>query len=588
MQEQEQNVDSIQDEQEIQQVQIDYSTYSKEELLEQLKGIQRNGNLLDEEDDIIQITKAYQTQFDEEKQEALDIFISENGSGQDFEYRLKGVDKMYFEILPAIQKRLKQLKSEEKETRIKNTEKKKWVLDELRQLVQNNEIKSDNFKVVKELQDTWRNAEPVSPKDKSELWSNYRALLNIFYTNHSILNDFRDLDRKKNLEEKTKLTEKAELLLNEVIIKNALSKYRDLADEFWSIGPVPDIDKDAIYSRFRSIRTKLEEKFKVVQEEYKQKMIDNLATRETLVQKIEPFIDFMSDRINDWKSKTDEIKKTQEEWRKASPVDKEAGKNASKSFWDQNKLFFNNKAAFFDTLEKEREENLVKKQGMIEKVKALKNSDEELSVKIDRVKKMQADWKKVGPAPRKVNDEIFQEFRSICNSFFDELTEVRKESEKEYDANFEKKIALCNKIDENYTDLDTVEKLIKEYSEVGFVPKDKIKETQDLFSAAIKKVFNEVTDKESDQYFRLKLYADIAKIGTHDKLDRELRKKQSGIKNKISHLQKDLDTLKLNMERFTTFGGNSLFQKEGETKVAEVEKEIADLRKRLKIIKELQ
>ena len=58
----------------------------------------------------------------------------------------------------------------------------------------------------------------------------------------------------------------------------------------------------------------------------------------------------------------------------------------------------------------------MKKQALIDEVNELKaNESVSLNDKINKVKNVQARWKDLGQAPRKVNDSIFKEFRTLCN-----------------------------------------------------------------------------------------------------------------------------------------------------------------------------
>ena len=91
--------------------------------------------------------------------------------------------------------------------------KKKKIINSLRDLVNGQEDKS-TFKNVKKLQTEWKNIGQLdNPKDKS-LWTTYNALLDRFYDNRSIYFELKELDRKKNLELKMKLCDKAEKLIN--------------------------------------------------------------------------------------------------------------------------------------------------------------------------------------------------------------------------------------------------------------------------------------------------------------------------------------------------------------------------------------
>ena len=109
------------------------------------------------------------------------------------------------------------------ETRIdiySGIKKKKTIINSLRDLVNGQEDKS-TFKNVKKLQIEWKNIGQLdNPQDKS-LWTTYNALLDRFYDNRSIYFELKELDRKKNLELKIKLCDKAEKLLNN---KNIMKK----------------------------------------------------------------------------------------------------------------------------------------------------------------------------------------------------------------------------------------------------------------------------------------------------------------------------------------------------------------------------
>ena len=95
---------------------------------------------------------------------------------------------------------------------VKKIKKKKEIVRKLRDLVNGVEDK-DTFNKVKELQDLWKKIGQVENSKDRSLWTTYNALLDRFYDNRGIYYELKELDRKKNLELKSAICDKAEFQL---------------------------------------------------------------------------------------------------------------------------------------------------------------------------------------------------------------------------------------------------------------------------------------------------------------------------------------------------------------------------------------
>ena len=134
--------------------------------------------------------------------------------------------------------------------------KKKTIIKSLRDLVNGQEDQS-TFKNVKKLQTEWKNIGQLdNPKDKS-LWTTYNALLDRFYDNRSIYFELKELDRKKNLELKIKLCDKAEKLLNNKNIMKSVSVLNNIHNDFKHIGPAPIDKQEALWNRLKNASNEL-------------------------------------------------------------------------------------------------------------------------------------------------------------------------------------------------------------------------------------------------------------------------------------------------------------------------------------------
>ena len=147
---------------------------------------------------------------------------------------------------------------------------------------------------------------------------------------------------------------------------------------------------------------------------------------------MEGFQDFNTDRINDWRDKTDEIQKIKEEWDAIGLVPKENADQINKRFWGIYKAFFHNKNQFFKALDEQKMQNLKLKTELCEQAEAIKDSNDWDSTK-EQLIQLQKKWKTIGRVPDKYSDKIWERFRAACNEFFDrkQADSQQKEVEQE-------------------------------------------------------------------------------------------------------------------------------------------------------------
>ena len=96
------------------------------------------------------------------------------------------------------------------------------------------------YKNFKELQENWRNAGPVPRNSYNDVWRTYHHHMEIFYDFLHLNRELRDLDFKHNLEEKLKLVERAEALVDEPDLGKAFRElqtlHKNLERRYWPCG----------------------------------------------------------------------------------------------------------------------------------------------------------------------------------------------------------------------------------------------------------------------------------------------------------------------------------------------------------------
>jgi hypothetical protein len=153
--------------------------------------------------------------------------------------------------------------------------------------------------------------------------------------------------------------------------------------------------------------------------------------------------------------------------------------------------------AFFSKQAEELAENLQKKEALCEKAEALADSTEWVKT-ADELRRLQAEWKQVGPVPRAQSRKIWDRFRQPCDRFFTHWQEHRGQRHKEWAANLEKKQALCERAEAmmDSTDWETTAGELKglqaEWRNIGAVKRSR--------SEAIWRRFRKACDHFFDRY----------------------------------------------------------------------------------------
>jgi hypothetical protein len=565
----------------------DYSEFSKEQLVEAIKEVSKIDNFKKADRVINEIKPIFDEIYEAERKEALDKFLAEGGEEADFAMKHDELNDRFEANYQLYRDRRKKHFRELENQKDENLKTKLEILDKLRELVDGEETIT-SLNVIKEIQKEWKSVGPVPGNQSKTLWANYNALLDRYYDQRSILFELKELDRKKNLEAKVELCVKAEELAHSEDVPYAIKHLNDLHEEYKHIGPVPKEEQEPLWQRFKAASDAIYEKRKEFVKNLKEIQTENLTKKEEIIEKLNPYLEFNSDRIKEWNAKTKEILAIQKEWEATGQVPKENAKEINKSFWGTFKQFFANKHEFFKRLDSMREDNLKKKQEFVEKAKELSESTE-WNKTADQLKGLQRQWKEVGPVPEKFRESIYKEFKAACDKFFENKRAGSKDAQKEFEENLKAKqdiIAQINQLDAG--DLDQLEAYEQAYGKIGFVPKEAIQKVKEDFSTAVQNFIDKSEDVLSDeQKEKVKLMAQITKIMSGPNSDRKLNQKENSIRKKIGDLQNDIVTWKNNMEFFASSKNADKVKKEFEIKIEEAEKEISLLKKQLRIVRSI-
>jgi hypothetical protein len=242
-----------------------------------------------------------------------------------------------------------------------------------------------------------------------------------------------------------------------------------------------------------------------------------------------------AERLNDEQdvvSAFHQLQKLHKDWRDIGPVARKDRELIWQRFKEISAIINKKYQAHIETLKEKENENYEKKIAICEELEAidfsaLKNT-RDWDTKMREVLNLQAVWREIGYAPRKVNAKIFRRYRAACDLFFKNKNEYYQSIRGELEENLKKKIALCERAEEMKDSTDwkeTTPKMIaiqREWKEIGMVPRRN--------SASVWKRFISACD----HYFEQK------KI--HSKSIRETEVENLKLKREVTEKIKNIDS----------------------------------------------
>ncbi|WP_210464912.1 DUF349 domain-containing protein [Rufibacter roseolus] len=566
----------------------DYTHLSIDEVRTKILSLAQEGNARKSGRALNTLYRIYEPQFQEERQAALNRFIAEGGSPDDFEYNAPRAHKDVEQAMQRFREARFREQRQEEEQKIQNLQKKRDLLERLRLFIESSETQTSG-NAIKELQNEWKAIGQVPTAEAQQLWNSYHALLDMYYNNRSIFFELKELDRKRNLDAKNQLCERAEGLANEENINKALQELRHLHDEWKHIGPVPNEMRDQVWNRFIQASEQVHERKKQFFESRKTEELANLEKKRALLAQIEQFQHFTSDRINDWRDKTDQIQQLKEAWDAAGLVPKENAEEVNKAFWSSYKAFFHHKNTFFKALDEEKMQNYRQKVALCEEAESLQNSEEWDSTK-EKLIQLQKKWKTIGRVPDKYSDKIWNRFRTACNAFFDRLHQEVQNKETHLNQLSAQKQNYCEQLAGKVADptfigsLDEFNQIHQEWQSFSTEGKRNPK-VEDRFQQLLAKYLDKVPEMSPQQKEQTLFQLQLNHMKASPDGDQKLYQKEQHLRRDITSLENDISTLKTNIEFFARSKNAEKLRQEYQSKIDDAQNRIQHLKRQLKALR---
>ncbi len=564
----------------------DYASFSPEDLISSAEKLVKEQPIQKIKDHIEGIRKYLLKHLNEERSQKLNEFIEQGGVEMDFEF-IQPLREKFRPIFQEYRAKRKKYYDDLSAQLDSNLLTKTNLIEKLKEIVTKEESIGDTFKEFNAIQEEWRNTGPVPRNKSNDLWRTYHFHVENFYEFININKELRDLDYKKNKEAKQQLIEQAQEILNLDNLKDAFSKLQKLHKEWRRTGPVEPESREPLWEEFSAITKKFHEKREEHYQKLREKSKELLVDKRNLVEKIKA-IPRNFTKHHEWQNAIKEIGEIQDQFKKIGRLNIPENDEVWEELKTALREFNHAKNEFYKDLTKDHQENLSKKRALLEKAEALKDSEDWRNT-ANELKRIQADWKKIGHVPKSESDKIWKSFRKACNHFFDRMTENNKKADKALEENQVKKEEILTEIEGFSIDpkqkkeaLSSIKSFINRWKEAGPVPRNQRNKVDGKFNKIIDGLFKSIDmDREESQRIRFENKMDnLADQGGVEKLNSE----RDFLKRKLQEAQSELRQLETNMSFFSSSDPNSSVVKEAQKSIDSQLRAVDGLKKQLSML----
>ena len=553
---------------------------TKKEVLARLKEIVANKEFSNKEE-IDHLKTSFYKLHIAEREARLKEYLNAGGDPDKYQI-VPDEDETVFKAEMAVirENRTKLFQQQEAEKQA-NLEKKLEIINKIKAMATSPEQANKSYPEFKELQQQWKEIKAVPANKASELWRSYQLYVEQSYDLLKLNIEAREYDFKKNLELKTKLCESAEKLADEPDVISAFHQLQELHQQYREIGPVAKDLRESIWARFKAASTVINKRHQQHFEDLRAKEEDNLARKTELCEKAEAIAKEENKGASDWEKHTKEIIALQAEWKTIGFAPQKMNVKIFERFRGTCDDFFGRKAAFFKDLKDSFAANIEKKKALIEKARAMCDSTDWKSTG-DKFIALQKEWKTIGGVPKKIGDQLWNDFLEACNKFFAARNAANAGVHNEERANLEKKRSIIEKL-RNFTAegvdnvQEKVQQLIEEYNSVGHVPYKEKDNVYNDYHAALDKLYKELnisTSRRKLDNFKTNL-KNVAKRG-EDALDNE----RGRLMRRYDQLRQEIQTYENNLGFLTASS------KKGNSLVDELKRKVQKLKDDMELVKQ--
>jgi hypothetical protein len=252
-------------------------------------------------------------------------------------------------------------------------------------------------------------------QDREDLMVRLQAVRTALAPRIQELREAEEWKRWANVQVQEELCAKMEALIAvaDADPEKASNEMRTLQERWKPVAAAPRSQAETLWTRFKTAQEQVYEKCKDFFAQQAAERGENLKKKDALCLRAESMAD-----STDWVKTAEAMKQLQAECKTIGPVTRGNEKQVWERFRAACDKFFTRRQEDLKQRKQDWSENLKRKEALVTEAKSLSESTE-WEQSASRIKKLQADWKTIGPVKKSKSDAIWNEFRGACDLFFE-------------------------------------------------------------------------------------------------------------------------------------------------------------------------
>ncbi len=553
---------------------------NKQEVLDRVREIAQ-GQDAPQKDEVDYLKTVFYKLHTAERETRFKEYVANGGNPDTYQILPDETEEAFKAEMGIIKEKRQKLFLEQEQEKQENLQKKLDIIEKIKAMVTSPEEANKAYKDFKALQEEWKEIKNVPAEKANELWRNYQLYVEQFYDLLKLNSEAREYDFKKNLEKKTRLCEAAEKLAEEPDVISAFHQLQKLHQEYRETGPVAKDLREDIWTRFKAASTVINKKHQQYFDQRKAKEEENLARKTALCEKIEAIVAEENKGSGDWDKHTKAIMELQAEWKTIGFAPQKMNVKIFERFRKACDEFFGKKTEYFRSRKEEYKANAEKKRALIEKAKALQDSTDWKSTS-DKFVNLQKEWKTIGTVPRKLGDQLWNEFIGICNKFFEAANAAGAGTRSNEHQNLAKKRDIIAQLkaltEQTGEDLQNkVQQLVAEFQAVGHVPYKEKDKVYDEFRAVVDTIYKTLNISIAQR--RLSNFK--------DNLRQMAERGENALDNERARLMRQYEQLKSEVQTYeNNLGFLNASSKKGNSLIDEMNRKVQKLKDQVQLVRE--
>lgn len=562
----------------------------KDQLIHRLEELTREAMNEDVLQRAEEIKNEYIAACEKNNETLLASFLEEGGQMEDFSPPTDPLDHRFNELMHILSDREKKQRQQLRDELKEKLAAKKEILEGLEKLSADETHIGKAFQQFKEFQNKWNDIGSIQHKDYKNMQAAYHRHAHNFYYNMKLSKDLRDLDFKRNLEQREQLLTKIESLVGMENIKAAERLYRLYRMEWSELGPTAPETIDELRNRYRELATQVQSKVSDFYQQQEGEQKKNLEIKTELLEKMKGIAGENFQNAREYQSMNERAIQLMKQWKETGFTTKDENERLWSEFKDAMNKFYGMRRQFFTDLKKEMKGNKEKKMALIAEAEEISNAvHEAYEAPASKLIELQKKWKEVGHTEHHEDNKLWTKFRSACDKFFEARKQKFADRDKTQQENLDKKLALIKNI-EAYTsagntadDIAALQNFSAEWRSIEHVPFREKERVYNAYKKALDAKYNSLKLEQSQAHL-MKFKTNIELLAQSEGAGSVLKKEKMFIQDRIKKLQSTITQYENNLGFFSNSKNMGGLLDEVQANLKKSKEEMVMLKDKLKLL----